>query len=509
MVSRNPLWDNRPSVNTLTDNENKLPIESDARKLAAQFLARAREDGAYLRENIKALCRLAASEDEATAKAATRAVFASLVEPLADSFDPRAVSVYNRVFAQMIDYCCKMDAGRMLARKLADFKIFGEQDLFARAERLRSVTGFDSSTSRRHEMTRIIVLSRVTIGADVAVTSFIFERLKLEFPKAEIVLTGGRKAVELFGGDSKLYFKQIDYLRSGTLVERLLSWLALVDCARELAETLKPEQFLIVDPDSRLTQLGLLPLSGEYLFFPSREYGYDTQQSLGEITSAWLNEVFGVEETILPRLNLKSSDRNAAAALVTNLRKGDARAVVTINFGVGENPLKRIDDNFERSLVASLIENGASVIFDKGAGEDETRRADAVIAHAAQLNRLMRPIRILEIYESTLPELLNSDTLEADLLVWSGRVGLLAALIAESDLYIGYDSAGQHIAAAAGVPCIDLFAGFGSRRMLERWRPTGEASSQVIAVDTINGQVNTRAILSDTLRHAREMLQFL
>lgn len=504
LVSRNPLWDNQPSVNTRTDIENGLPVESDAREVAAQFLARFREDGIYLRESIKTLCELAVSEDEAAAKAATRAVFTSLVEPLADSFDPRAVSVYNRVFAQLIDCCRKIDAGRKLAGKLTDFKIFDEQDLFARAERLRSVTEFHSSTSRRHEMKRVILLSRVTLGADVAVTSVIIERLKREFPKAEIVLVGGRKAVELFGGDSRLYFKEIDYLRSGTLIERLLSWIDLVDCARELTEPLKPDEYLIVDPDSRLTQLGLLPLAGEYLFFPSREYGYDTRQSLGEITSAWLNEVFGVEETVLPRLNLKISDRNAAAALVKQMRQRGARRVVAINFGVGENPLKRIDDEFERSLVAGLIEEGASVIFDKGAGEDETRRADAVIAHAAQLNR---SIRILEIDEAALPELLNSDALDAKLLVWSGRVGLLAALIAESDLYIGYDSAGQHIAAAVGVPCIDVFAGFGSRRMLERWRPTGSASSQVIAVDTINERVNTRAILSDTLSHAREMLK--
>ena len=484
--------------------QTDIEVESEARRLAAQFLSRFREDGSYLRENVKSLCRRATSEDQATAKAATRAVFASLVEPLADSFDPRAVSVYNRVFAQSIDFCCKIDAGRKLARKLTAFKLFNEQDLFARAERLRSVTGFDSSTSRRREMKRVVVLSRVTLGADVAVTSVIIEQLKRIFPKAEIVLAGGRKAVELFGGDSRLYFKEVDYLRSGTLIERLLSWIELADCTRELTENFRPGEYLIVDPDSRLTQLGLLPLAGDYLFFPSREYGYDTQQSLGEIASAWSNEVLGTRETLLPSLNLKSTDRNAAAALVNRLR---ARAVVTINFGVGENPLKRIDDEFERSLVASLIEEGANIILDKGAGEDETRRADAVIAHAAQLSRDRRPIRILEIDEAALPELLNSDTLDAELLVWSGRVGLLASLIAESDLYIGYDSAGQHIAAAAGVPCIDVFAGFSSPRMLERWRPTGHTSSEVIAVDTINEQANTRAILSETLRHAKEMLE--
>jgi ADP-heptose:LPS heptosyltransferase len=500
LVSRNSLWDNQQSVNIRTD------IESDARQLAAQFLSRLREDGVYSRESIEALCRRAASEDKATAKAATRAVFTSLVEPLADSFDPRAVSIYNRVFAQLVCCCSRLDAGRELARELAGFKMFDEQDLLARAERLRSVARLQSSTGGPYEMKRVVVLSRVTLGADVAVTSVIIERLKREFPKAEMVLAGGRKAAELFGGDPRLRFKEIDYLRSGTLIERLLSWIELAGCVRELTDTLNPGEHLIVDPDSRLTQLGLLPLAGNYLFFPSREYGHDTQRSLGEITSAWLNEVFGAQETVLPRLSLKSSDRDAASALVNNLRKGGARAVVTINYGVGENPLKRIDDEFERSVVASLIEEGAIVIFDKGAGEEETRRADTVIAHAARLSRDRRPVRVLEIDETRLPDFINSGAIDAELLAWGGRVGLLAALIAASDLYIGYDSAGQHIAAAAGVPCIDVFAGYGSQRMLERWRPTGAAPSQVIAVDTINGQARTDVVLSDTLRLARQML---
>ena len=494
-------------MNIRTDIEKGAPAESGARELAAQFLSRISEDGVYSRESINALCGRAVSEDKASAKAATRAVFTSLIEPLADCFDPRAVSVYNRVFAQLIDCCRRTDAGRALARELAGFKIFGEQDLVARAERLRSVTRLQGLAGRRDEIKRVAVLSRVTLGADVAVTSVIIERLKREFPKAEVALVGGRKAAELFGGDSRLYFKEIDYLRSGTLVERLMSWVELAGRVRELTDKLKPDQCLIVDPDSRLTQLGLLPLEGSYIFFPSREYGYDTRRSLGELASAWLNEIFGGEETVLPRLSLKSSDRAAAAALVKQMRRRGTRRVVTINFGVGENALKRIDDEFEQSLVAGLIEEGASVIFDKGAGEDETRRADAVIRHAARLSRGRRPARVLEIDEASLPDLLNSDELDADLLTWSGRVGLLAALIAESDLYIGYDSAGQHIAAAAGVPCIDVFAGFGSPRMLERWRPTGPAPSQVIAVDTINGQANTGAVLSDSLRLAKEMLK--
>jgi ADP-heptose:LPS heptosyltransferase len=47
---------------------------------------------------------------------------------------------------------------------------------------------------------------------------------------------------------------------------------------------------------------------------------------------------------------------------------------------------------------------------------------------------------------------------------------------------VGYDSAGQHVAAACGVPLISVFAGFPAARMFDRWKPTGPRST-VIRVD--------------------------
>jgi ADP-heptose:LPS heptosyltransferase len=47
---------------------------------------------------------------------------------------------------------------------------------------------------------------------------------------------------------------------------------------------------------------------------------------------------------------------------------------------------------------------------------------------------------------------------------------------------VGYDSAGQHVAAACGVPLISVFAGFPSLRMFHRWSPSGPRVT-VIRVD--------------------------
>jgi len=52
----------------------------------------------------------------------------------------------------------------------------------------------------------------------------------------------------------------------------------------------------------------------------------------------------------------------------------------------------------------------------------------------------------------------------------------------QSNLYVGYDSAGQHVAAAAGVPLVSVFAGHACDRMFSRWCPTGPAT-RVVVVD--------------------------
>jgi ADP-heptose:LPS heptosyltransferase len=448
---------------------------------------------------------MAGSRDSETAKQATTAIFASLVEPLADSFEPSAVAAYNRVFSQLIQHCRLSDEGRAFDRELQSLNLLSEDHLFGRAEHLRRSSKFIGPGAGR-EMKRVILLSRVTLGADVAITSVIFERMKRRFPDAEIVLVGGRKATELFGGDSRMSFKEVGYQRAGRLTERLSAWVEVRDAVRSLTEGLEREEYLIVDPDSRLTQLGLLPVSrtssektsptadaeGHYLFFPSREYGGSRSQSLAQLASAWLNAVFGGDETTLPRLALNRADVETAGALVSRLR-ASRRPIVSINFGVGENPAKSLGNEFENALVGNLIDYGAAVILDRGAGEDEARRADAVIRHIQTCRRM-----VVETEEDRLRQVLSGDLPEADLLVWNGRIGLLASLIGHSDLYIGYDSAGQHIAAALGVACIDVMAGFSSPRMLDRWRPTGPAETRVI--------VAQNSALEETLSQSREML---
>lgn len=478
--------------------------EREPERLVAEFLHAFRASGIYRRDHIARLAELATAEDAEIAEPASAALFASLVERLADSFLPGDVTLYNRVFAQIIAYGRTLERSHALDQKLASFNLHSEADLIARAASCGRLQSPARWRDAKQNVRRVIALSRVTLGADVAVTSVIIERMKREFPDAEMALVGGRKAPELFGGDTRLTFKEISYYRAGTTIERLRSWLDVLDAVREMTGELQRGEFLIVDPDSRLTQLGLLPLAraaADYLFFPSREYGSESSDALGQLTARWLDEVFGEPQPTTPRLSLARADTEPASHLTKRLRQSRARPIIAINFGIGENPMKRIGDDFELSLVAQLIQHGATVILDKGAGADETRRADAIIRHAIE----DRAARVIELDEQSLPALLQRGALDTEMIVWQGRIGMLAALIAESDLYIGYDSAGQHIAAALGVPCIDVFAGYSAPRMLARWRPSGQAETRVIAVDTLGG-ADTSNVLAEVLRQAREMI---
>jgi ADP-heptose:LPS heptosyltransferase len=115
---------------------------------------------------------------------------------------------------------------------------------------------------------------------------------------------------------------------------------------------------------------------------------------------------------------------------------------IAVSLGVGENPAKRIPDPFEERLLALLGEGGRPLWIDRGAGGDEAAR----VTRAAERSGARAKF-------------------------WDGSFAGFAGIIAASRLYVGYDSAGQHAAAACGVPLICIFAGFPVPRMFHRWRP--------------------------------------
>jgi hypothetical protein len=211
------------------------------------------------------------------------------------------------------------------------------------------------------------------------------------------------------------------------------------------------------------------------LFFESRAFGRDGPETLSELTSRWLTEVLGPGSGagLYPKVAPDESLAMAAREVVEHARASCGGHITTVTLGVGGNPGKRGTWRFELDLLRGLLSEGGSVILDKGVNE-EIAGVEAIIAELAE-----QGVGIVELQTGPLAVPAGS---AGSLLVYQGGVGPLAALLAPSDLYVGYDSAFQHVAAALAVPAIDIFVSPPSRLFSTRWRPHSKAPVQVVEV---------------------------
>jgi ADP-heptose:LPS heptosyltransferase len=452
-----------------------------------------------LRDAVTLLCELASLDDPALARIGVHAIFPSLVEPLGDAFTPEGCAIYNQLFAQVIQHCRGQPAGAAIDRQLRHFGLVTERDLLDRAMRIRRSSGVDQERARH--IKKAFVLSRVTLGADIAVTSVALAALKKAFPTAALRLVANVKTQQLFAGDRHVQLCAIEYPRGGGLIERLASWQHTLEALKQETLGLDPTEYLIVDPDSRLTQLGLLPLVADerpYLFFESRSYRAAGLQKLSALTAHWLQQVFGMAEPVYSYCRPSPSDVAAAQHLAETLKTHGAGPIISINLGVGANSAKRLPDPFEMRLLERLLAAGATIILDKGGDPEEVARIETLVATLG--GKGFRALALGE-HRDTMP--LPAAVSGIRLLTWQGGIGRFAALIAESTAYIGYDSAGQHIAAALGIPTIDIFTGFSSPRMPARWSPHGQGSVYVLVLDAAEPYPTARldAIVDDVLAH--------
>jgi ADP-heptose:LPS heptosyltransferase len=273
----------------------------------------------------------------------------------------------------------------------------------------------------------VYVLSRVTLGSDIKIAGMVLDAMKRRFPLSRIIFVGGRKSAELFAADGRIEFLEANYPRSGPVSARLAF-------AEELQGRLAGEHRIVVDPDSRFTQLGLIPVCEpeRYFHFPSRTAGGASDDNLSDLTRRWLVETFGQ----IGRAFIAPAPVEVSAE----------RPMVAVSLGVGENESKRVGGDFETLLIRSLGERYATVWVDRGAGGEEARRVTATVEASGVADHIR---------------------------FWEGSFAGFASVIAQSDFYVGYDSAGQHAAAASGVRSITVFAGAVSDRFRSRWSVTG------------------------------------
>lgn len=421
----------------------------------------------------EALADAADSADEAVRGAGLAALFGGLVEPLNDGFTPAGRAVYARLFPRIVWQVASRDAA--LAARLATFGIADEPRLLARYRAARRGTGEAPAHAER-----VAVLSRVTIGADILLTSIVVERLRQRYPAAEVVLLGDGKLAGLFAGQERVRVRALSYGRRGPLRERLASWLAVVDALDDEW----PD--LVVAPDSRLDQLGVLPVTPDphrYLLWENTQPEDAAPRSLADLLDDWLVARLGMVwgRRQLPVLALDDAtvhvQRRIAAAF-------GPRPLAAVKLDHGGNPAKALPRAAEVAVLRALRARGWRVLLDRGFGADELANSDALLAalgwSAVDVDDSGRGLG------APVAGLAPGALAEAEVIRFHGSIAGWAAGVAACRCALSYDSVGHHLAAALGVPVVVMFTGFADPAFPTAWQPRGAAEVRMVAIPTVD-----------------------
>ncbi len=199
---------------------------------------------------------------------------------------------------------------------------------------------------------------------------------------------------------------------------------------------------------------------------------------MAQLTNAWLNRITGSKDFHYPTVWLYPSDLQRAAQLVNQLKDDGARRILALNFGVGGNPRKKVGYRLEHDLLLNLLQVPDTVILlDKGAGDEERRSSEALLAGIKSEGVAVRDGSLQTGWDGRF---------KWGVIGLQTRIGEIAAVIAACNEYIGYDSACQHIAAALNTPSTTIFAGSNNMRFIRRWSAFGPNACKIVHVDTLS-----------------------
>ncbi|MEN8141774.1 MAG: glycosyltransferase family 9 protein [Thermodesulfobacteriota bacterium] len=401
---------------------------------------------------------------------ALQALYQQIILPLCDDFSSRGVTAAAQVLARVTHLFRSHGAGAATHSYLERHRITNEGEMLARYHEISQ----PRAISEPQRIKKVIVLSRVTIGADVALISPIIQRLAAALPQAQLIVVGPAHLPQLFAHPQKTRFLIFPFDRYSRLAERLSFWPRLHDLLASEVADLSPEEYILLDPDSRLSQLGLLPLA------PARSsYCLNSRQDqagsprLVDICNRWLDQLLPGSCRFANRIWLKPEQSATARSFFKQFKQKSFKIV--INLGSGGDPGKELPPPFARQLAASLLAREKTIIFlDSGCG---AREGEA----GSKLRRQLRgsqPTGLLADLKQPPP------WSDHGLLQIRADIGNLAALIAEADLFIGYDSCCQHLATASQTPAIICFAGAPNPRFSQRWQPLArEGLTTTIMID--------------------------
>lgn len=409
------------------------------------------------------LAAAADDRDEQRRDCGLRALFGGVIEALNDRLDSAARRLSDRVMLRVLWRCCRADL--RLAGVLDEISVRNEAQLWERRQQL------DHPAPLPDGSRRVAVLSRVTVGADIALTSIALRHLHAACPGAQVVLVGDQRLAGLFAGWDWLELRPLAYPRRGPLGERLLGWLAL---RRILSDC-----DLVLGPDSRLDQLGLLPCCpvSQYRLWASTQPDQAAPQPLSQLLDAWCARQFGSPAGLLPALAL---DQQATARRHSLAAAFGPAPICAVKLDHGGTPNKALPRAAELAILRRLRERGWRILLDRGFGETELAASDALLAElgwqAVELDDSgqdlgQEPLQLQAGALATVP-----------VLRFHGSIAGWAAALANCQLALAYDSVGHHLAAALGVPLISIFTGHPSPAFVTAWSPQGPGPRQLLTL---------------------------
>ncbi|HEX3132673.1 MAG TPA: hypothetical protein VHX44_03710 [Planctomycetota bacterium] len=240
---------------------------------------------------------------------------------------------------------------------------------------------------------------------------------------------------------------------------------------------------LVVAPDSRLDQLGLLPVGDDtrYLLWENLQGENATPQSLALLLDGWLARTLALPAlpVVAPRVALDP----AATAMRDRLHSAFGPApLAAVKLDHGGNAAKALPKAAEVQILRHLRELGWRILLDRGFGTDELANSDALLAELGWT--------AVDIDDSgkglgrAVSELAPSSLADAPLIRFHGSIAGWAAALANCGHALSYDSVGHHLAGALGVPVTVAFTGHSDPAFPVAWQPRGRASVQVVELPT-------------------------
>ena len=458
------------------DIECRAADTLEVRQLAVDFINAFRAHSTPAENIIGELCALALNEaNPHVAKCAVRAIFSGIIEPLCDDFSEEGTRLCNKVLVKILDIIRHIPQAGKLNDLLNRCGFHNSDEILCRYEKI--IRPRTLPRERQRLIKKVIILSRVTAGADIAITSVMVHRLRKFFPMARLVLIGPSHLATMFPELDNIKTLPFIYKNDGSILEKMASWPPLFEMIQKEINGDKPDSVLFFDPDTRMTQLGLLPVldDSSTFYFPSRTWksGGTSRDNLSILTNNWLNIILNETEDETPYLVLHN-EGHGYNAFCQKLKNRGSAFIITINFGVGNDSRKKISGFFEEKLLLKLAhEPQTMVILDCGRGHKETQRVQYLLKQARQ-----QGINTATLNEEQIPQ--ADIKFNNGLLIFDGSLDALGKMISAADCFIGYDSCGQHLAAATGSAAVIIFAGAPSERFFEHWSPISTRIKTII-----------------------------